>query len=713
MTSNLSTLRPARLFLALALGAAAAILGVPAGATSYVMVADADLADQAAVIAEAHIVAAEPSPAETMPATDYQVDIDRVIKGYTGGSSVVVRVPGGMRADGLAVKIWGAPEFAPGERALLFLTPRTDGTYAILHLMLGGFHIFDANGGPVALRNLADAEEIKLLPEGGLSGAPGRDLPRDLAKFSSWLQDRVRSDRRPADYFVELPAGAIKKLEEKFTTFINSGLAIRWFEFDSGGSVPFAMYYAGQPGLSGGGFAEFQSAIQAWDNFPPTHIRYRYNGTTTASGGLTTADGVNAILFGDPHGEISTPFNCATGGILAHGGPWFDPTQTGTFSGRTFIRTQEADIVTNKGLECFWARSLNPSKAAEELFGHELGHTLGLGHSCGDSKSPPCSSDPVKNDALMRTYIHDDGRGARLGNDDMAGIESMYLAGAGLPTVCRPNQNTLCLLNRRFLVTLSWQNQFNNTSGSGRAVPRSDSTGFFSFGDPSNIELLIKVLDFGTTVKVFYGELTDLHFTITVLDTVSGQVKTYGNTAGDCGAIDEAAFPSTAGASATATGEAESSSGLWMSTVRPARPVWRTQVKSATVAEAGGAGMAGGLVSTGAGAAGSCRPDAQTLCLLNGRFAVTVAWSNPGNGASGTAGTARLSDLVGTFYFTDAGNVELMTKMLNFGDHIAVFYGALTDLPYTITVTDTAGGHVKTYQSAAGVLCGGLDNSAF
>jgi len=40
-------------------------------------------------------------------------------------------------------------------------------------------------------------------------------------------------------------------------------------------------------------------------------------------------------------------------------------------------------------------------------------------------------------------------------------------------------------------------------------------------------------------------------------------------------------------------------------------------------------------------------------------------------------------------------------------------YGALSDLPYTIQVTDTLNGAVKSYQSTAGKLCGGLDNTAF
>ena len=54
-----------------------------------------------------------------------------------------------------------------------------------------------------------------------------------------------------------------------------------------------------------------------------------------------------------------------------------------------------------------------------------------------------------------------------------------------------------------------------------------------------------------------------------------------------------------------------------------------------------------------------------------------------------------------------------MTKLVQFPDRIAFFYGALSDLPYSIHVTDNASGTTKNYTSTAGVLCGGLDNTAF
>jgi hypothetical protein len=250
----------------------------------------------------------------------------------------------------------------------------------------------------------------------------------------------------------------------------------------------------------------------------------------------------------------------------------------------------------------------------------------------------------------------------------------------GPTTPCRPDSKTLCLLGNRFQVQLTWENQFDGSSGVGKAIPRTNLAGFFTFGDPSNVELMIKVLDFGSVVKVFYGELTDLHFSLTVADTRTGKVNTYSNTAGNCGAIDQTAFgSSTAGA-------------------------------SAAQARAFFPGFSGFPAKA---ASGTCKAGPNTLCLGNGRFAVSVDWANPGNGTSGAGGAVPLSSVTGAFYFTDKSNLELLAKVLDFGDRLAFFYGTLSDLEYTRSIRDTVGGTVKSYHNAAGTFCGGLDNHAF
>jgi hypothetical protein len=292
-----------------------------------------------------------------------------------------------------------------------------------------------------------------------------------------------------------------------------------------------------------------------------------------------------------------------------------------------------------------------------------------------------------------------------------------FLQGSGAGGACRPDDFTLCLLNGRFRVQVSWSNQFNGASGSGLAIPSTDNTGFFYFTDPSNYELPIKILDFGTVVKVFYTELTNLHFTITVTDTIGGTTKTYKNTAGDCGAIDDNAFPSAA--AAAKRGQAGSSG---------AEPGGGN--------EAGGGGEPGdgGAADTAAETAaepaaelaaepaaetaavpkrGSCAPASNTLCLLDRRFAVSVNWMNQFNNTSGQGSPRNLSDESGFFTFSDATVIELVLKMVPFTDRTAVFYGVLSNYQYDITVADTVGGTTKTYHNPAGNFCGGLDNTAF
>jgi len=115
--------------------------------------------------------------------------------------------------------------------------------------------------------------------------------------------------------------------------------------------------------------------------------------------------------------------------------------------------------------------------------------------------------------------------------------------------------------------------------------------------------------------------------------------------------------------------------------------------------------------------AGGCTPNATTLCLNNSRFRLSVAWKNPYDGGTTGVGTAvPLTSDSGYFWFFASSNIELVIKVLDgraVNGKFWVLYGALSDVEYTITITDTQNGNVKTYFNPGRNLASVADVSAF
>ena len=281
----------------------------------------------------------------------------------------------------------------------------------------------------------------------------------------------------------------------------------------------------------------------------------------------------------------------------------------------------------------------------------------------------------------------------------------LQCSGGGPPPTCTANETTLCLNGGRFRVSVIFSApSLGITDAPAHAIALTPDTGYFWFFSSNNIELVTKVVDgraFNQRYWVFYGALSDVQYTITVTDTVGGAVKTYTNPAGHLASVaDVAAFPGGAPGTAEATAPATappSSEGPMADFVRSrSREVSTLLTNSATAI---------------------CLPDATTQCLNGGRFQVRVLFNAPSLGiVNGSAQAVPLTPDTGYFWFFSSNNVELVIKVVDgraFNQYFWVFYGALSDVEYTITVTDAETGAVKTYHNTPGTLASVADVAAF
>ncbi|HMB55290.1 MAG TPA: hypothetical protein VKU40_18370 [Thermoanaerobaculia bacterium] len=99
---------------------------------------------------------------------------------------------------------------------------------------------------------------------------------------------------------------------------------------------------------------------------------------------------------------------------------------------------------------------------------------------------------------------------------------------------CIGSDTVLCLgEGGRFRVDVTWQTA--DEAGIGDAEPMTDDTGYFTFFNPNNVEMVVKVLDacgVNGHYWVFAGGLTNVAVSMIVTDTEAGVAKPYANPQG-------------------------------------------------------------------------------------------------------------------------------------------------------------------------------------
>ncbi len=481
---------------------------------------------------------------------------------------------------------------------------------------------------------------------------------RERSYFSSWWSLRL-SDDTLIPLFEETGPQFYRQELEAVTTA--SHLYFTTPEF---GSLELLRHSDGTP--AGTGITWTSAANErVLDLFPVGDALYflvaadRLSLWSAVDGGPASRVAELGTLAADPDDERRRGFLPVDGGFyffaetLEHGAElWFtDGTQGGTRVADVVpgpIGSEAREIAAVGGLVFF--------SAEDRIFGRELWAVPVGGTEATrvtDIGPGPVGSVPEHLTAAGSSLYFD-------ADDGVHGRELWQIDTAGGIGGCEPTATRLCLLQGRFEVEAVWRG-FAGESRLATAVAQSEESGFFTFADPKGVELAVKVIDACGAPEFrnfwfFAAGLTNLEATLSVLDTVSFERRTYSSSLGAPFApIRDTAHFSTCGSS---------------------------PVESSFAAPA----FAPPIAKGDAG----CEDGGETLCLQEGRFEVTLDWA----AASGPPNAARaqaLSAETGTFTFFDAGTVEAVVRLIDgcsFNDRYWLFAGGLTDVATRLRVRD-------------------------
>jgi photosystem II stability/assembly factor-like uncharacterized protein len=111
-----------------------------------------------------------------------------------------------------------------------------------------------------------------------------------------------------------------------------------------------------------------------------------------------------------------------------------------------------------------------------------------------------------------------------------------------------------------------------------------------------------------------------------------------------------------------------------------------------------------------------CVSSPTALCLDDARFRVEVSFNARNVGMNGDGHAHPITDESGAFWFFSPQNLEVVVKVVDgraFNERFWVFFAGLSDVEYSVTVTDTATGSLRTYFNPSGRIASQADADAF
>jgi hypothetical protein len=383
----------------------------PVSASTVIYRTDAQLIASSERVIHGRVVAQRATRGGPDAQTIYTVTTLQIIEDFTGvaGDRVEVWELGGVIGNEFFY-VGGGVEYRIGDEVLVCLERGPHGLRSVA-MGFSKFDVLQAAGGDRPLRrNLRNTEVV--------GGATARD--RTLSEFRTLA--REVTGRQPRAGLVQDQGSALQSISQPFT-LLGGSPGWRWAEADSG--TPITWYKntsAPNPLLSGDAVSEIVTSLSAWTNPTGSNIILQYGGTTSQSSakgpwsGLPGSSGV--ITFEDPNNEIS-------GLTLAIGGGSGFLGTGGTVNGNTFNGFTRGYVIFQNAadLSTSFRQSLNFSR----VLTHEIGHTIGLGHTQDNGTIPNATS----NIMYASCCASNTPTPPAIGPDDIDGLNFIYPGPAG------------------------------------------------------------------------------------------------------------------------------------------------------------------------------------------------------------------------------------------------------------------------------------------